>query len=238
MKHQTSILNDYLNDLQLNLSVSQLDALEKHLNFVLETNSRVQLTSIRDHDAGVRLHIVDSLSCAKEVLACGEGPLLDMGSGGGFPGIPLAVVTGYDVTLLDSVKKKMSVLEELIKSDKAYSNVSVCSQRAEDLAAQKPNYYNVVTARALSSLPAIIELATPLLKNDGYLVALKGDISPEELKSGDSCARLVGLKRISLRRFTLSGGSEQRCVLLYKKGRKSQVKLPRRTGLAQHKPLA
>lgn len=237
MKHQDSILYKYLNDLPLNLSVSQINALEKHLDFVLKANARVQLTSIRDHNAGIRLHIIDSLTCLKEVLMCEEGPLLDIGSGGGFPGIPLAIATGYDVTLLDSVKKKMSILEELIKSDNSYSNVSVCSQRAEELAAEKPNYYNVITARALSSLPALIELATPLLKQGGCLVALKGDITSEELQRGDACADLTGLKRISLRRLTLPGGSEQRCILLYKKVKKSQIKLPRRIGLAQHKPL-
>ena len=231
-------LKSYLKENGINASQEACDALERHLAFVIEANERVQLTTIKDLEEGKRLHILDSLTCLSEVNKSLEGPLLDMGTGGGFPGIPLAIVTGRKVSLLDSIKKKLAQLEELLSSDEAYSNISLKPVRAEELAGIEAEKYAVITARALSSLPSVIELASPLLTLGGSLIALKGNLSDEELSRGDIAAALVGLKRVSLRRFELPDTHDKRTIVVYKKVKKSKRKLPRRVGLAQKQPLA
>lgn len=239
MKHWGLMeLKEYLSQNNIILTTEQCDALMRHLEYVLEVNNHIQLTTIRDLEDGIRLHILDSLTCLPEINSAINGPLLDMGTGGGFPGIPLAVATGRDVVLLDSVKKKLHALEDLLLQDVYYNKLSLRPVRAEELALAEPGRYAAVTARALSSLPSIIELATPLLAFRGSLVALKGNLSDEELVRGDKAASLLGLQRSSIRRFELADSHEQRCIVVYTKIGKSKCRLPRRVGMAQRQPLA
>lgn len=230
-------LKEELQTYGIDVSDDEADKLMKHLELVLDATNRVQLTTIKDLEIGIRLHICDSLTCLEEVEAAPEGPVVDMGTGGGYPGIPLSIVTGRDVTLLDSVKKKCAVLDGFIH-ELNLTNVSTAPVRAEELAIEKPQGYAVATARALSSLPSLVELASPLLTKGGILIAQKGNITDEELSRGDKAAKLVGMSRVSLRRFILSGSDEKRAIVVYKKVSDSKRKLPRRSGMAQRQPLA
>lgn len=224
--------------LALGVTPDQLKLVISHLQFVLDNNHRARLTAITEPSEALRLHVYDSLAILPEVNAALEGPLLDMGTGGGFPGIPLSIVTGREVTLLDSVKKKIKLLEEYIESANRDNMLLTSDMRAEELAESRRNYYSVITARALSSLPSLIELSQPLLKIGGVLIAAKGTISPEEVSAGDKVGKLLGLKRTEWRQFVLPYGEEQRSVLVYEKSREGSMKLPRRPGMAQRKPLA
>lgn len=228
----------YLNQYGIAASQEQCDALMEHLEFVIEANDRVQLTSIRDIEDGKRLHVLDSLTCLPEINNALAGPLLDIGTGGGFPGIPLAIMTGRDVALLDSVKKKLAILEILKAQSETFNKISFKPVRAEELAIVEPESYSVITARALSVLPAIIELASPLLTKGGSFIALKGNLLDEELVRGDKAASLVGMKRVSTRKFELADSHDKRTIVVYNKIGKSKRKLPRRVGLAQKQPLA
>lgn len=220
------------------LSDEQTSLLNAHLDYVLAANERVQLTSIRSREEGERLHLLDSLMAVPEVNEAPAGRLLDMGTGGGFPGIPLCVVTGRETVLLDSVKKKMRIMDEFIATHPVNGLLSTRDIRAEELAVVEPAGYSVITARALSSLPSLVELASPLLKQGGRLVALKGPVEEEELKRGDSVASYVGMQRVSVRRYDLPPCGEQRSVVVYIKNGKARTKLPRRPGMAQRKPFA
>lgn len=224
--------------INLGVTPAQLGLCKAHLQFVLDNNHRARLTAITEPTEALRLHVYDSLAILPEVIAAPKGPLLDMGTGGGFPGIPLGIVTGRSVTLLDSVKKKARLLEECIIAIDGPTSFIVSDVRAEELADSRRNAYSVITARALSSLPSLIELAQPLLKAGGVLVASKGTILEEEIKAGDKVAKLLGLKRTEWRQFLLPHGAEQRSVVVYEKSRESSMKLPRRPGMAQRKPLA
>lgn len=224
--------------LDLGVTQQQLDLNKKHLQFVLDNNHRARLTAIVEPGEALRLHVYDSLTILPEVNKAPDGPLLDIGTGGGFPGIPLGVVTGRSVTLLDSVKKKVRLLEESIEALDASTPFKVSDLRAEEFALTSRNGFAVVTARALSSLPSLIELAQPLLRLGGVLIAQKGTVSSEEVAAGDKSAKLLGMKRTEWRQFKLPHGDEQRAVLVYEKSRECTMKLPRRPGMAQHKPLA
>lgn len=211
----------------------------RHIDWLLETNSAIKLTAITEYDQAVRLHLIDSLLIAEEVEKSPKGKVLDMGTGGGFPAIPIAAVTSRVVTCLDSVKKKMVALQSFIDSEPTLSgHVNTCALRAEELALKSPESYSCVTARALSSLPSLVELASPLLCNKGCLIAMKGAIDDEEIARGDSVAKYCGMQRSKVERYILPGGDENRTVIIYTKVGQSKTKLPRRNGLAQRKPFA
>lgn len=233
------MLQDYLRKNGIELTPGQYSALDSHLHFVIERNKLVRLTAIADYETGVRLHVYDSLAILPQINSCPDGPLLDMGTGGGFPGLPLGIVTGRDVTLLDSVKKKCLALDEFIQSSNpSLPNIRTASVRAEELALVNPEYYSCITARALSALPSLVELASPLLVLGGRLVAMKGNPIKEELAAGDSVALYVGMKRVATHSYQLPDGGDKRTLVIYEKVGRSKTKLPRRPGMAQKNPFA
>jgi len=238
------VLQELLEVHNLSLGDAQYAFLERHLDFVIATNDAIRLTAIVDRDKAERLHIIDSLLVLPEVCAAPTGPLLDMGSGGGFPGIPLAVVSGRETDLLDSVQKKARAVQSFLDSEQQTQRQSVVppirslGMRAEELALEYPAHYSVVTARALSSLPSLVELATPLLSFGGRLIALKGKRDPGEIARGVKAAQKTGMILVDEREYALKGGGEQRSVVVFERANESQVMLPRRLGKAQRTPLA
>lgn len=225
-------------DYGLDLESEKLNKLEAHLRFVLDCNQKVQLTSIKDFDDGVLLHIVDSLMALSTISTLLPGRVLDMGSGGGFPGVPLAICTERKVDLLDSVKKKMRALELFIANAGLSDCLATHDIRAEELAVIHRDRYSIVTARALSSLPSLIELSSPLLAIGGSLVAYKGNPSTDEIERANQVARMVGMKLNTRVDYLLPTTDNKRSLLVYTKTKASKIKLPRRIGLAQKSPLA
>jgi len=204
---------------------------------ILDENERVNLTAIREPASAVRQHVADSLSALPELVAAPEGSVVDIGSGGGFPGVPLALATGRRTVLLDSVGRKAKAVNSVLGAMGAVTcALEVVTARAEDYAATSPHLAAVVVARAVAPLPALVELAAPLLKPAGVLIAMKGQPTREEVAAGDRAAAIVGLRQISDRSFELGGG-ESRRILTYERVGDSTVPLPRRVGLAQNSPL-
>ena len=221
------------------LSVGQSAALVGYLIRVLEMNRRVNLTRIVDPTAALRLHILDSLIAFPEVSQGERGPALDLGSGAGFPGVPLAVATGRSFILLDSVGKKADAVRQALReSGISGALVTVAAARAEEYAVHHRQEFTVVTARAVAPLAALVELASPLLCDGGLLVALKGRPESTEREAGSQSARQVGMVLESAREIALPAGEESRTIMTYRKVGKPLLELPRRTGLAQNNPLA
>lgn len=215
------------------------DAMISYLLAILEVNGRVNVTAVTDPDEAVRLHVVDSLSALPEVDNAPAGELVDIGSGGGFPGVPLVLATGRAGVLLDSVSRKgQAVRDALDESGLGTLPITIESQRAEEYASAWPASASVVVARAVAPLPSLVELAAPLLIPGGFLVALKGRLEDSELAGGDSAAETVGLTRRSLRRLSLPVGGEERAIVAYERTGEPSIVLPRRVGRAQKRPLA
>ena len=222
----------------LEIPGGRADYLALHLVRVLEANESFNLTSVTEPGAAVRLLAVDSLTALPEVMGAPVGDLVDMGSGAGFPGIPLAVTSGRHVRLVESNGKKARFLDDLAVEMESAADFGVSCARAEDLARSEPGAFGVATARALSGLSSLVELASPLLTPGGWLIAYKGALAPEELGRGDAAASRVGLERVSVRSLSLPEGGEARSIVVYAKVAAPEIALPRRVGLAQRKPLA
>lgn len=215
----------------------QNELLEKYLDSILEVNRSINLTRITDKEQAKILHIEDSLVALDEINAAPEGLYGDLGTGGGFPGVPIAIYTGRETVLIDSVKKKVNVLASVLNELELDDRISVYGGRIEDLAKEKKNCFSVLTARALSQLPSLLELASPLLQKHGRLVCYKAKLSDEELEYALSIQELVGMKLISRRAVVLSDEATYREILTFEKSSSPKIKLPRRVGLAQNDPL-
>lgn len=211
--------------------------LQQYLQAILRINETTNLTRISSVDEAQVLHIEDSLVGLPELQKAPEGLYGDLGSGGGFPGVPLALYSGRQTILVDSVKKKMRLVGEVLSDLGLNDQISTYDGRIEELAEERPGSFAVLTARALSRLVSLLELASPLLAKNGLLICYKADISQEEIGEAEAIAPLVGMKLVSQREIVLSDGESKRTILVYEKTRNPRIKLPRRNGLAQRNPL-
>lgn len=214
-----------------------MSLMQRYLDSILEANKVMNLTRITDGEQARLLHIEDSLVGLPEVNEAPTGLYGDLGSGGGFPGVPLALATGRKTLLVDSVKKKMAIVQSALDDLSLSEQISTSSERIEDLPLEYKEKFAVLTARALSKLVSLIELASPLLKKGGRLVCYKAQLSSEELEEALAVQDLVGMKMISQREICLSDGETTRTIVVFEKIGKSRIKLPRRIGLAQKQPL-
>jgi 16S rRNA (guanine527-N7)-methyltransferase len=212
-----------------------VEALALHLEMLAEANATFNLTAIAPEQA-VALHLLDSLAALPFLADAPAGEFADLGSGAGFPGIPLAILSERPVALVESVGKKAAFLERVVATLRL--KASVHGIRAEELGKLHPASYFAVTARAVSSLPALVELASPLLVQNGVLICLKGAPEESELARGDIAASRCGMARIITRAVSVPGVDAQRTVVVYRRRGKSDASLPRRNGMAQRQPLA
>lgn len=219
---------------ELSIETPQLD---EYLARILEANQTTNLTRITSPDEARLLHLEDSLVGLDEINAAPIGLYGDLGSGGGFPGVPIALATGRDTVLVDSVKKKMNIVQSILESMGLSNQITTSTLRIEDLAREMPEAFSVLSARALSRLVSLLELASPLLAKGGRLVCYKAHLSQDELDEALAVQDLVGMKMVSLRETLLSDKCTSRTIVVFEKVSPARVKLPRRIGMAQKQPL-
>ena len=217
-------------------TIEQQMLLDLHLRLVLEENQRSNLTRITDWDQGQLLHIEDSLIGLPELLEAPDGLYGDLGTGGGFPGLPLAIMSDRQLVLVDSVAKKTQALDRIIAKLNLTNRVKTYTGRSEELALEQPKEFAVLTARALSSLPSLLELAAPLLQQNGQLICYKAQVSDDELEQAIVLEEKLGMKLVSKRTTFLSDEQTPRTILVFEKVAEPTVKLPRRSGMAQKRP--
>ncbi|MDM8299479.1 16S rRNA (guanine(527)-N(7))-methyltransferase RsmG [Collinsella tanakaei] len=225
-----------VSDTELEVSRVDLETLVGHLLYVEQINDFINLTRITDlHDALV-LHILDSLLFGL-LTHESEGRFLDMGTGAGFPGIPFHVLTNLSGVLLDSVGKKVKAVAAI--ADALHlDGLQFAHARVEHYAGDHKGEFAHVMARAMASLPILIEYATPLLKQDGSLLVSKGQLDSQELEAGLRAAEICGLTLNQHISFDLPRDLGHRELLSFVKTAEPSLKLPRAAGVAKRKPLA
>lgn len=236
--HHARLLRAGISEMGLQIDQASTSQMLLHLDWVLETTRTMNLTAITDPNDAVRLHLLDSLVALPEVISSAPGRLLDIGSGAGFPGLPLALASGRSALLVDSVSKKMEALQRFLVQESLDSWISVSTSRVEGLTLDTDDRYAMVTARAVAALPSLVELASPLLVSGGRLIALKSRPDADELARAEVVAAQCGMRFEASRDALLPGGDEKRAILTYLKVAKPRITLPRRVGMAQKNPLA
>ncbi len=251
MEARLALLEEGARQLGFTLSPRQLDQFQLYYDTLVDWNSRMNLTAITDYDLVQVRHFLDSLTVAAALLSDlrdGKPPIeappadfrvIDIGTGAGFPGVPLKILWPHiSLTLNDSIGKKTTFLQELART-LDLSAVEVVTARAEELGQDKAHRqrYDLVTARAVSALPVLCEYCLPLARVGGRLLApKKGDIS-QELSEGKRAARLLGGQLARTYPFVLPGDEEPRAVISVRKTAPTPPGYPRRVGLAKTKPL-
>lgn len=187
-------LNDGLRELRLDLSERARRAIGDHVRLLLAWTSAINLTAVRKPSAVARLHVLDSLVAVEPMRAAGVTTVLDLGSGGGFPGLPLAIALPESrVLLVDSIAKKVRFLDSAIGVTGTIGRVSARAARAEALAHDPAHRerWDAVTARAVGPLDELVELALPLLRVGGRLIAWKRADRPADPTAHAPAARTL-----------------------------------------------
>lgn len=221
----------------IELTDLQKDKLIRHLMMVIEKNESLNLTHITNPEDAIILHILDSLLMAEQVNEAPIGRFMDIGTGGGFPGIPLVIATGRKAVLVDSVAKKVDAVNEFIGDLSLRTRAVARAGRVEEIAQHEKGTYTAVVARAVAPMSTLIEYASPLLHMRGRLVVTKGNPTDEELDAAAEAASICGFEPIDFQSFELPHGLGHREIFSYKRVRYSKIALPRRVGVAQHHPL-
>jgi 16S rRNA (guanine527-N7)-methyltransferase len=218
----------------IHLTPDQGEVLRRYVEEVMEVNRRMNLTSVREADQVWMRHIFDSLLVGPWLKADPNQRALDLGSGGGFPGMVMAIMRpDMEWTLVDSVGKKARFLKETAEK-LGLSNVQVDSRRAEELG-RDPAFreqFQVVTARAVARLNVLMELTIPLLKPSGHLLAMKGEKAPEEMKEARRAAEALHVRLVK-QEPQIGGGH----LLDYRKQAPTAGRFPRAIGVPGKEPL-
>lgn len=217
-------------------TIEQRKLLDLHIELLMEANKTTNLTRIQDRSSAQVLHVEDSLVALPEMIEAPQGRYADIGTGGGFPGIPLAIMTGRSTLLVDSVKKKVQILDAIIDQLSLSQQIKTYAGRTEELALCEPGSFAVITARALSSLPSLLELASPLLQQHGWLICYKAHPDKQEIDQAFNLEDKLGMHFIKERQVVLSDQLTNRTILVFEKTHNAKVVLPRRPGMAQKRP--
>ncbi len=207
----------------------------------LEEKSKLfNLTAITDPDEVLKKHIADCLFLAAEIekSEVGGNSILDVGSGAGFPSLPVAAALHeYKVTALDSTAKKIGYIKDTAEKIGVYNFTAVVS-RAEDAArGEMREAYDVVTARAVARLNVLAELCIPFLRVGGYFISMKGAAAKEEVREAENAAKKLGCKLCKIVPYTISDLPDKRFLVIYKKISSTPAIYPRNFSQISKKPL-
>lgn len=241
--HDLAALVEGAAALGLMLDAAQVERFARYRELLLDWNSRINLTAITDPEEVVTRHFLDSLTCApllssSESLAA-RPHLLDVGAGAGFPGLPLAIaLPSWDVTLLEATGKKVRFLEAVI-GEIGLTNAHVLAGRAEEVAHQRAYRarFDAVTARAVASLPTLLEYCTPFARVGGTMIfPKKGDLS-DETAVGQRAAALLGARLLDTVPVTLPALTDGRVLVVAHQEHLCPPQYPRPAGAPVKRPL-
>lgn len=223
----------------LRLTAVQVSALERYEQELLSWNTRFNLTAIREPGQIRIKHFLDSLTCLCVLRDTPCERLIDVGTGAGFPGLPLKIIyPPMRLTLVESVGKKAEFCRHMVRV-LALEGVEVVQERVETLG-QVPAYreqFDWAVARAVAVLPVLSEYLLPLVRMGGSMLAMKGETAPAEAQAAENATRLLGGRLQKLTPVSLPGVAEERYLVVIGKIAATPDVYPRRAGLPSKKPL-
>lgn len=231
-------LRDYAKKLHMNLSDEKCEMFIRYYNMLVEWNSKINLTAITDYKEVVIKHFIDSLSIVNIVDINGPNSLVDVGTGAGFPGIPLKIVfPSLEVVLVDSLDKRVKFLNHVIR-ELGLNNIKAIHARAEEFGHTKyREKFDFCVTRAVSNLSVISEYCLPLVKIGGYFIPYKSREVKQEIEDYEIAIEELGGVIDDVSIFELPDTDITRSLILIYKDVETDKKYPRRNGLPQKKPL-
>jgi 16S rRNA (guanine527-N7)-methyltransferase len=233
------VLIDGCSQMEMEISPDQVSLFRKYLDLLLEWNKKFNLTAITEPKDIIVQHFLDSISSLKLKQLKESSRILDMGSGAGFPGIPLKIMEpSIQLCLVDSVKKKVGFLNEVIEQLELKDAIAVHA-RAEDLAnlREQRETYDVVVSRAVAELRVLAEYCLPFVKRGGCFVSHKGPGATKELKSAAKAIKVLGGKWLSTVEVKVPYSERTHNLIVIKKVEKTPLLYPRSPGKPKKEPL-
>lgn len=225
-------LVEELNKLNLSFDIEKIESLMEDTLF---TNEKFNLTAIKDKEKFRELMLLDS-AIPLTLLDFNDKKILDIGTGAGYPGLVLSLLSKGNFTLLDSTKKKIDHINEYISSNNINNVIGVVG-RAEEYISNHRNEFDIVIARAVSPLNILLELCIPYLKVGGYFIAMKGRQGKDEIEQSKRALSLLGCKIVSINEIELPESKETRINIVIQKEKETNKKYPRLFKDIVNKPL-
>lgn len=222
--------------IEIELTKEQTEKYYNYMNLLLEWNEKINLTAIIDPKEIILKHFVDSLTIAKYIKD--DEKLIDVGTGAGFPGIPLSIVKeNTDIVLLDSLNKRINFLEE-VKENLKLENITTIHGRAEEFGKNKKERetYDIATSRAVAPLNILLEYLLPLVKVGGKAICMKGS-NIEEIENAKNALEILGGKIEKIEEITLPNSDIKRNIIIVKKVKNTPSKYPRKPGTPSKEPI-
>lgn len=228
-----------IDELDISLDTIQQDSFSKYKELLKEWNEKIDITTItEDKEVDVK-HFLDSLTAVKTQLFDDEKKIIDIGTGGGFPGLPLKIYNDkLDVTLLDSLNKRITFLNEVIK-DLGLKNIEAIHGRAEELGRTEEyrEVYDICVSRAVASLDTLVEYCLPFVKVGGHFVSMKGPEPELEVKKAKDGIEILGGKVVKTLVFNVPESDIEHSLIVIEKVKKTPKKYPRAGGKPRKNPL-
>jgi len=226
--------------LGLRLSAVQLTALETYENELITWNQRMNLTAIDQPEKIRAKHFLDSMTCVLAMRDTSMARVIDVGSGAGFPGLPLKIIyPSMQLTLVESVGKKTSFCQHLVDTLEL-KGVEILQERAELIGKmdQHRQRYDWALARAVAVMPVLVEYLLPLVRIGGQALAMKGESGPVEAHDAEHAIRILGGHLRQLVPVTLPSVEDERYLVIIDKIAATPEKYPRRAGIPGKRPLS
>ena len=207
------------------------------MELLLEWNQKINLTAITEPEEIILKHFIDSMTIAKHIKE--NAKVIDVGTGAGFPGIPLKIIReDIEVTLLDSLNKRINFLNEVINQLKL-EKIQAIHSRVEEFGQNKKyrETFDYATSRAVANLSTLAEYLVPLVKTKGMCISMKGADVKEEIQQSEKAISILGGKIESIEKFQLPRSDMDRNIILIRKAKSTQPKYPRRPGFPAKEPL-
>lgn len=233
------ILNSACNDVGIGFDESKYNSFIKYKSMIQEWNKKINLTAITEDEDIIKKHFIDCIKIYKFDKFKELNKIIDVGTGAGFPGIPISILEQEkEVVLLDSLNKRIKFLDEVSK-ELDLKNIKSLHGRAEDYA-QKEDYrekFDGVVSRAVANISVLSEFCLPYIKVGGYFVAMKGPNVTEEINEGEKAIEILGGKLQEIIQVKVEESDLEHNLVVIKKIKDTPNKYPRKAGMVTKKPL-
>ena len=222
--------------IEIELTKEQIEKYYNYMDLLLEWNGKINLTAIIDPKEIILKHFVDSLTIAKYIKD--DEKLIDVGTGAGFPGIPLSIAKeNTDIVLLESLNKRINFLQE-VKENLKLKNITTIHGRAEEFGKNKKERekYDIATSRAVAPLNILLEYLLPLVKVGGRAICMKGS-NIEEVENAKNALEILGGKIEKIEEITLPNSDIKRNIIIVEKVKNTPLKYPRKPGTPSKEPI-